>query len=111
MSEDTNNVLKMEFDCRPGDHEVALALREPMCQVMATYCHFGRVPYPKDGKKYFEWEYAREGKKCASTGSAEATAARKACNHLPCAIGVAKPLPLFRETYGAELDKLTAESF
>ncbi|CAK0809327.1 unnamed protein product [Prorocentrum cordatum] len=103
MSEGTNNVPKMEFDCRPGDHEVALAPREPMYQETATYCHFGREPYPKDGKK--------EGKKYASTGSAEATAALKACNHLPYAIGVAKPLPLFRETYGTELDKLTAESF
>eukprot|EP00959_Pyramimonas_sp_CCMP1952_P473176 9501280-Pyramimonas_sp.AAC.1 len=56
MSEGTNNVPKMEFDCRPGDHEVALAPREPMYQETATYCHFGREPYPKDGKKYFEWE-------------------------------------------------------
>merc|ERR1712151_603454 len=38
---DITNVLKMEFDCRPGAIAVSLALREPKYQETAAYCHFG----------------------------------------------------------------------
>merc|ERR1712083_943996 len=41
-AEDITNVLKMEFDCRPGAIAMSLALREPKYQETAAYCHFGR---------------------------------------------------------------------
>jgi len=81
-AEDITNVLKMEFDCRPGAIAVTLALREPKYQETAAYCHFGREPYTKDGKKYFEWENAKDVKKYASMDSAEVAAALKASNYL-----------------------------
>merc|ERR1712003_197549 len=81
-AEDITNVLKMEFDCRPGAIVVTLALREPKYQETAAYCHFGREPYTADGKKYFEWENAKDVKKYASMDSAEVTAALKASNYL-----------------------------
>merc|ERR1712093_691457 len=45
--DDITNVLKIEFDCRPGAIAVSLALREPKYQDTAAYCHFGRVPVTK----------------------------------------------------------------
>merc|ERR1712137_1077248 len=59
-AEDITNIIKMEFDCRPGAIAVTLALREPKYQETAAYCHFGREPYTKDGKKFFEWENAKD---------------------------------------------------
>merc|ERR1711904_268662 len=56
---DITNVLKIEFDCRPGAIATSLALREPKYQETAAYCHFGRAPYTKDGIKFFEWENAK----------------------------------------------------
>merc|ERR1712176_921237 len=41
MTDDITNVLKVEFDCRPGAIALSLALREPKCHVTAAYCHFG----------------------------------------------------------------------
>merc|ERR1711871_794969 len=38
--DDITNVLKIEFDCRPGAIAVSLALREPKYQDTAAYCHF-----------------------------------------------------------------------
>jgi len=81
-AEDITNVLKIEFDCRPGAIAVTLALREPKYQETAAYCHFGREPYTKDGKKYFEWENAKDVKKYGSMDSAEVAAALKASNYL-----------------------------
>jgi len=81
-AEDITNVLKIEFDCRPGAIAVTLALREPKYQETAAYCHFGREPYTADGKKYFEWENAKDVKKYASMDSAEVTAALKASSYL-----------------------------
>ena len=57
---DVTNVLKMEFDCRPGAMAQSLALREPKYQETAAYCHFGRAPYTKDGFKFFDWENAKD---------------------------------------------------
>eukprot|EP00811_Abedinium_folium_P034457 NODE_7335_length_1588_cov_108.056126.p1 GENE.NODE_7335_length_1588_cov_108.056126~~NODE_7335_length_1588_cov_108.056126.p1 ORF type:complete len:486 (+),score=115.20 NODE_7335_length_1588_cov_108.056126:95-1459(+) len=54
------NILKIEFDCRPGAIALALALREPKYLETAAYCHFGREPFTQDGRKYFEWENARD---------------------------------------------------
>merc|ERR1712007_280450 len=61
LSQDSiTNVLKIEFDCRPGAIAVTLALREPKYRVTAAYCHFGREPCTNEGLKYFEWENPRD---------------------------------------------------
>merc|ERR1719321_2566826 len=71
---DITNILKINFDCRPGAIAVSLALREPKYQETAAYGHFGREPYTKDGKKFFEWENAKDLKKYQAMSSAEVTA-------------------------------------
>merc|ERR1719252_102635 len=81
-AEDITNVLKMEFDCRPGAIAMSLALREPKYQETAAYCHFGRAPYTKDGIKFFEWENAKDLKKYASMDSAQVGEALKSNNYL-----------------------------
>jgi len=81
-AEDITNIIKMEFDCRPGAIAVTLALREPKYQETAAYCHFGREPYTKDGKKFFEWENAKDCSKYASMTSDQVTSALKASNYL-----------------------------
>merc|ERR1712172_150861 len=81
-AEDITNIIKMEFDCRPGAIAVTLALREPKYQETAAYCHFGREPYTKDGKKFFEWENAKDCSKYASMNSEQVTTALKASNYL-----------------------------
>merc|ERR1712066_133368 len=79
---DITNIIKIEFDCRPGAIAMSLALREPKYQETAAYCHFGREAETKDGKKFFEWENAMDLKTYASMTSAEVTAALKASNYL-----------------------------
>lgn len=81
-AEDITNVLKIEFDARPGAIAVALALREPKYQETAAYCHFGREPYTKDGIKFFEWENAKDVSRYATMTSAQVTATLKASNYL-----------------------------
>merc|ERR1711908_237406 len=81
-ADDITNVLKVEFDCRPGAIALSLALREPKYQVTAAYCHFGRAPYTKDNIKFFEWENSKDMKKYATFDSAQTTAALKASNYL-----------------------------
>merc|ERR1711982_162316 len=73
-AQDITNIVKIEFDCRPGALAVSLALREPKYQETAAYGHFGRAPETKDGIKFFEWENARDVSKYASMASAEVTA-------------------------------------
>merc|ERR1712139_371333 len=68
-ADDITNILKVEFDARPGAIAVSLALREPKYQETAAYCHFGREPYTKDGIKFFEWENAKDLKKYATMSS------------------------------------------
>merc|ERR1712010_229023 len=80
--DDITNVLKVEFDCRPGAIAVSLALREPKYQDTAAYCHFGRQPVTKDGIKFFEWENAKDLTKYATMNSEQVTAALKASNYL-----------------------------
>merc|ERR1712185_671074 len=80
--DDITNIIKMEFDCRPGAIAVTLALREPKYQETAAYSHFGREPYTKDGKKFFEWENAKDCSKYASMNSEQVTSALKASNYL-----------------------------
>merc|ERR1712062_452400 len=81
-ADDITNVLKIEYDCRPGALAQSLALREPKYQETAAYCHFGRQPYTKDGIKFFEWENAKDMAKYASMDSAQVTAALTASNYL-----------------------------
>merc|ERR1712039_725436 len=81
-AEDITNLIKVAFDCRPGAIAMSLALREPKYQETAAYCHFGREPYTKDGRKYFEWENAKDLSKYAKMNSAEVSAELKASNYL-----------------------------
>jgi S-adenosylmethionine synthetase len=50
------DIIKLEFDCRPGALARDLQLREPKYNKTAAYCHFGRDSYVEDGKKFFSWE-------------------------------------------------------
>merc|ERR1712174_98942 len=81
-SDDITNIVKIEFDCRPGAIAVSLALREPKYQETAAYCHFGREAHTKDGIKYFEWENPKDMSKYAKMDSAEVTAALTSSNFL-----------------------------
>merc|ERR1712238_120511 len=81
-ADDITNVIKIAFDCRPGAIAISLALREPKYQVTAAYCHFGREPYTKDGRKYFEWENTKDLKKFASMNGAQVGAELKGSNYL-----------------------------
>merc|ERR1712137_1524125 len=80
--DDITNVLKVEFDCRPGAIAQTLALREPKYQETAAYCHFGRQAETRNGIKFFEWENAKDLKKYSSMSSAEVSAALKGSNFL-----------------------------
>merc|ERR1712013_311868 len=81
-ADDITKIVKIESDCRPGAIAVSLALREPKYQETAAYCHFGREPYTKDGKKFFEWENAKDLSKYKSMSSAQVTAELTASNYL-----------------------------
>merc|ERR1712023_365727 len=80
--DDLTNVLKIEFDARPGAIAQSLALREPKYQETAAYCHFGRQPETKNGIKFFEWENAKDLKKYSSMNSDQVSAALKSSNFL-----------------------------
>merc|ERR1712017_40952 len=75
--DDITNVLKMEFDCRPGAIATSLQLREPKYQETAAYCHFGRQPETENGMKFFEWENAKDLAKYKGMDSAQVGAALK----------------------------------
>merc|ERR1711972_237263 len=79
---DITDILKIEFDCRPGAIAVSLALREPKYQETAAYCHFGRTPETKNGIKFFEWENAKDLTKYASMSSEQVAAALKDSTYL-----------------------------
>merc|ERR1712178_42773 len=79
---DITNIIKINFDCRPGAIGVSLALREPKYQETAAYGHFGREPYTKNGIKYFEWENAKDLTKYASLTSAQVTKELSTSNYL-----------------------------
>merc|ERR1711903_316931 len=81
-ADDITNIVKIEFDCRPGAIATSLALREPKYQETAAYCHFGREPYTKDGIQFFEWENPKDLAKYADMNSAQVTEALKASNYL-----------------------------
>jgi len=50
------DIVKLNFDCRPGALARDLQLREPKYNPTAAYCHFGRDPYTEEGKTFFAWE-------------------------------------------------------
>merc|ERR1712050_264396 len=79
---DITNILKMEFDCRPGAIAQSLALREPKYQQTAAYCHFGREAFTKEGIKFFEWENAKDLSKYRGMTSQQVSAELKASNYL-----------------------------
>merc|ERR1712166_1511164 len=81
-ADDITNVVKLEFDCRPGAIAVSLALREPKYQETTAYCHFGRAPYTKDGMKFFEWENQADLKKYAGMSSTQVSAELTGSNYL-----------------------------
>merc|ERR1712048_1042555 len=81
-ADDITNVIKIEFDCRPGAIGLSLALREPKYQETAAYCHFGREPVTKAGIKFFEWENAKDISKYKSMTPDQVTAALKSSNYL-----------------------------
>merc|ERR1719415_174270 len=80
--DDITNIIKINFDCRPGAIAVSLALREPKYQETAAYCHFGREPKTKNGIKFFEWENAKDLSKYIGMASSEVTAALEGSNYL-----------------------------
>merc|ERR1711904_438176 len=79
---DITNILKINFDARPGAIGVSLALREPKYQETAAYGHFGRQPYTKNGIKYFEWENAQDLRKYSSLFSQQVTGELTGSNFL-----------------------------
>merc|ERR1712032_1620722 len=81
-AEDITNVLKIEFDCRPGAIATSLQLREPKYQETAAYCHFGREPVTKGGIKFFEWENAKDLARYKPMTSAQVTTTLSASNYL-----------------------------
>merc|ERR1712205_172592 len=80
--EDITNIVKINFDCRPGALAVSLALRQPKYQESAAYCHFGRAPYTKDGIKFFEWENAKDLSKYKTMSSPDVSAELAGSNYL-----------------------------
>merc|ERR1712029_915524 len=54
------NIVKINFDARPGALARDLALRQPKYNVTAAYSHFGREPYTEGELKFFAWEDAKD---------------------------------------------------
>ena len=50
------DIVKINFDARPGALAQSLTLREPKYNKTAAYCHFGREPFEENGMKFFSWE-------------------------------------------------------
>ena len=65
------DIVKINFDCRPGALARDLTLRQPKYNVTAAYCHFGRDPYQEGELKFFAWEDAKDlSKYTKMTGAA-----------------------------------------
>merc|ERR1712031_55225 len=79
---DITNILKINFDARPGAIARSLALLEPKYQETAAYGHFGRQPYVKDGIKFFEWENPVDLQKYGGMSTAQVTTELTASNFL-----------------------------
>lgn len=65
------DIVKINFDCRPGALARDLTLREPKYNKTAAYCHFGREPFVENGMKYFSWEDPIDLTKYASMSGAD----------------------------------------
>ena len=65
------DIVKINFDARPGALARDLALREPKYNATAAYCHFGREPYTKDGMRFFSWEEIVDLSKYASMSASD----------------------------------------
>lgn len=70
-ADDITDIIKLEFDCRPGAIAKSLQLREPKYVESAAYCHFGREPRTENGVKFFEWENPKDMSKYASWNTAQ----------------------------------------
>merc|ERR1711918_243015 len=64
------NIVKINFDARPGALARDLALRQPKYNVTAAYCHFGHEPYAEGDLKFFSWEDAKDLSKFCSMSAA-----------------------------------------
>ena len=67
------DIVKLNFDARPGALARDLALREPKYNVTAAYCHFGRGPYVEKKMRFFSWEDAKDLSKYAKMSAAAVT--------------------------------------
>jgi S-adenosylmethionine synthetase len=65
------DIVKLEFDARPGALARDLKLREPKYNRTAAYCHFGRDSVEEDGKKFFSWEDPVDLSKYAGSSAAD----------------------------------------
>jgi len=69
------DIVKINFDCRPGALGRDLVLREPKYNPTAAYCHFGREPYTDEsGLKFFSWEEIVDLSKYATMSESEVVA-------------------------------------
>jgi len=68
------DIVKINFDARPGALARDLALREPKYNKTAAYCHFGREPFEEDGMQFFSWEKAVPLEQYAAMTAAEVEA-------------------------------------
>merc|ERR1712174_128932 len=73
------DIVKINFDARPGALARDLCLRQPKYNVTAAYCHFGREPFTQGDLKFFAWEDVVPLSKYASM-SAEAVDAELTAN-------------------------------
>lgn len=71
---DITDILKLEFDCRPGAIAKSLQLREPKYHETAAYCHFGRDYREENGMKFFAWENPVDLSKYSEMSSAQVQA-------------------------------------
>jgi len=67
------DIVKINFDCRPGALARDLVLRQPKYNVTAAYCHFGRDPYAEGDLKFFSWEDAKDLSKYTKMTGAQIT--------------------------------------
>merc|ERR1719252_204950 len=65
------DIVKMNFDARPGALARDLILRQPKYNVTAAYGHFGRESYKQGDIKYFAWEDAVDLTKYSSMSAAQ----------------------------------------
>merc|ERR1719282_325018 len=65
------DIVKINFDARPGALARDLCLRQPKYNVTAAYCHFGREPFTQGDLKFFAWEDVIDLSKYASMSADE----------------------------------------